>query len=342
MCPTKGKKVANAYVYSYGVSSLTLGEIIEPSGTLLTMDGQHAATTSPVTYDNVAYTIDDVDARHSNKFVCTFADGHVDIMATTPDKLPIRSSLVLWLKADSFTALADGDAVTNWNDFSSKGNHFTAPGTASLPVYKQNVINNGTMPAIRFSVDAAGNGRMQSAGTFTPREVESLTLIAALAPHAATPVYSQMAALFWSNGSNTVDWGTTGGSHSFFWNTSDALTSSPYAQYLGNGFWALANTATGGSYGVGNVNVFAVELNPTAYVGAVARVWTDGKIGDTVSLPAGHEMSTTRMWIGTRWSGGAYHNQLNGDMAEMLMFVPAISDLEQGLVTNYLKKKWTL
>jgi prepilin-type N-terminal cleavage/methylation domain-containing protein/prepilin-type processing-associated H-X9-DG protein len=347
MCPTKGKKVANAYVYSYGVSSLTLGEIIEPSGTLLTMDGQHAATTAsgstPATYDNVAYTLDDLDARHSNKFVCTFADGHVDIMSVTPEKLPVRSSLVLWLKADSFTNLSDGDEISSWNDFSSKGNHFTAASAAGTrPVYKQNVLNNGSMPAIRFNADTAGNGYMQPAGTFIPRQPESMTLVMALAPQAATPVNSQIVAFYHSDGLNTSDWATLGCSM-LIWNAPAAFTSGPASQFLGEGTWAATSYATGGSYGVGNMNVFAMEMNPTAYVGSTLRAWIDGTPSSAGALPAGHKIDMQRVWLGMRWcSCGTYSNPLKGDVAEVLLFSPAISDVEQGLVTNYLRQKWTL
>jgi prepilin-type N-terminal cleavage/methylation domain-containing protein/prepilin-type processing-associated H-X9-DG protein len=79
MCPTKGKKVANAYVYNNQVSGKFLGEIHLPVTTALTTDGQHAATSNPVTYDNVAYTNADLDFRHSNRVVTTYVDGHVQI-----------------------------------------------------------------------------------------------------------------------------------------------------------------------------------------------------------------------------------------------------------------------
>jgi prepilin-type N-terminal cleavage/methylation domain-containing protein/prepilin-type processing-associated H-X9-DG protein len=80
MCPTKGKKVANAYLYSDVLSSKPLGELANPAGQFMTVDGQHAATTTPdVTYDNICYGNNDIDARHSNKAVATFADGHVAI-----------------------------------------------------------------------------------------------------------------------------------------------------------------------------------------------------------------------------------------------------------------------
>jgi prepilin-type N-terminal cleavage/methylation domain-containing protein/prepilin-type processing-associated H-X9-DG protein len=85
MCPTKGKKVANAYVYSYYVGSKALGELSTPSEVVLTGDGQHAATTSPVTYDNILYDANDVDFRHSNRAVFSFLDGHIETAQHLPE-----------------------------------------------------------------------------------------------------------------------------------------------------------------------------------------------------------------------------------------------------------------
>jgi prepilin-type N-terminal cleavage/methylation domain-containing protein/prepilin-type processing-associated H-X9-DG protein len=87
MCPTKGKKVANAYVYNNFIAGKALGELPYPDTTQMLWDGQHAATTSPITYDNVAYTVDDLDFRHSNRTLTAFLDGHVAIQAGGTDRV---------------------------------------------------------------------------------------------------------------------------------------------------------------------------------------------------------------------------------------------------------------
>jgi prepilin-type N-terminal cleavage/methylation domain-containing protein/prepilin-type processing-associated H-X9-DG protein len=84
MCPTKGKKVANAYVYHRLASSMTLGEIESPEAQMLTADGQHSATTTPVSYDNVAYSAFDLDLRHSNRLLASYVDGHVEVTTGLP------------------------------------------------------------------------------------------------------------------------------------------------------------------------------------------------------------------------------------------------------------------
>jgi len=52
----------------------------------------------------------------------------------------------VWLKADSITGLADGDAVNSWSD-SAKGKIFCSFGT--VPIYKANIING--KPVVHFN-----------------------------------------------------------------------------------------------------------------------------------------------------------------------------------------------
>jgi prepilin-type N-terminal cleavage/methylation domain-containing protein/prepilin-type processing-associated H-X9-DG protein len=347
MCPTKGKKVANAYVYAYGVSSVTLGELSDPSGTLLTMDGQHAATTSPVTYDNVAYTVDDLDARHSNKFVCTFADGHVDIMSITPDKLPMRRNLVMQLKADDFTGLSNGDEITTWKDASGKGNHMMCASAAGTrPQYMVGVAKNGAMPAIRLRADVAGTGYLQPASTLNPRTSidNSWTFLAVHAPISSTPTGWADGAVLQNWTTPTGDW--TSGGHLVLYYVS-GLSAAPTV--VANTMWGYKTssscygTATSGTFGVGLFHMYGYEVNPTTYLGIVERVFTDDQIVYTRTLSQEYgDYPFDRYAIGIRIEGSAptYYQPMKGDLTEVLMFTPGISDLERGLVYGYLKKKW--
>jgi prepilin-type N-terminal cleavage/methylation domain-containing protein/prepilin-type processing-associated H-X9-DG protein len=349
MCPTKGKKVANAYVYAYAVSSVTLGELSDPTGTLLTMDGQHAATpasgNTPATYDNVGYTVDDIDARHSNKFVCTFADGHVDIMSTTPDKLPVTRNLVMQLKADIFSGLASGDEITTWQDSSGKANHMTCPSAAGTrPQFMVGVAKNGTMPAIRFRA-GTGTGHLVPAGTLNPRTSinNSWTFLAVHAPTATTPIDGSGITLQnWTT--PTGNW-TTGG-HLVVYNTG-SLTAAPVL--AANTMWgfrsgAYVNAASGsGTFGEGLFHMYGYEINPTSYLGIVERIFCDNAV--TASVTHSQEWGDypfDRFAIGTRIEDATpnYYQPLKGDLTEVLMFTPGISDLERGLVYGYLKKKW--
>jgi len=79
-CPVK--RAQYGYVYNSFVSKKHLAAIKDTLTTVLTADGQHAPTagvsvTQPQTFQNVAYTPDDLAFRHLNEIVISFADGHV-------------------------------------------------------------------------------------------------------------------------------------------------------------------------------------------------------------------------------------------------------------------------
>jgi prepilin-type N-terminal cleavage/methylation domain-containing protein/prepilin-type processing-associated H-X9-DG protein len=81
ICPTKGARVPNAYVYHNLVAGLALGDIATPDTIVLTADGKHTATPAgnqvPATLDNMLYDPSDYDLRHSNGAVASFVDGHI-------------------------------------------------------------------------------------------------------------------------------------------------------------------------------------------------------------------------------------------------------------------------
>jgi prepilin-type N-terminal cleavage/methylation domain-containing protein/prepilin-type processing-associated H-X9-DG protein len=182
MCPTKGKQVANAYVYFCTVSSAPLGEVTAPATQPLTCDGQHSATTGPpATYDNVAYTVDDFDFRHSTKMIASYVDGHVAIVKSAADLLPSSSGLVCRLNAATMIdEYNNGATVTTWRDSSGKGNNFSAVASAGLPTYVTEAANG--YPAIRFTKGFQA-WAYDSVGflinkKFKPRVVDSLTVLA--------------------------------------------------------------------------------------------------------------------------------------------------------------------
>jgi prepilin-type N-terminal cleavage/methylation domain-containing protein/prepilin-type processing-associated H-X9-DG protein len=69
ICPSKGKSTPNGYVYSYSISSKGIGTISDPSATVLTADGASPA--------NILATPANLDYRHSNSLIVSYADGHV-------------------------------------------------------------------------------------------------------------------------------------------------------------------------------------------------------------------------------------------------------------------------
>lgn len=81
-CPDMN--IPNGYVYSNNVAGKSLGEIASVVDEPLTTDGYHkgVTTTTPPTYDNVMYAPGDVQYRHSDSVIISFADGHVAFSKT--------------------------------------------------------------------------------------------------------------------------------------------------------------------------------------------------------------------------------------------------------------------
>jgi prepilin-type N-terminal cleavage/methylation domain-containing protein/prepilin-type processing-associated H-X9-DG protein len=341
MCPTKGKKVANAYVYSYGVSSVTLGEIGDPSEVLLTADGQHAATSTPmVTYDNVAYTPDDLDVRHSNRFVSSFADGHVATLNDPGEMLFVKAGLKLWLKANALVGYGDGERLDSWLDKSGHGNTATpiAQGHPGRPMYKAAMANG--KPAVRFESYWAGGIPMMVSG-FKPNTAESLTFVSAVAPHeAACPVSGN------APGQNSYTSGFIAAN-----SVSSGYVNTPYHQCKGGPTaystytnWGVPATA----WPVGEFQVYGGTFDSSNRM-ASAHVY-DGSSG-TATLNSTTDTNIGPMSIAE--VGLGYHNQpgvgptgswqlFAQDILEVLVFVPKLSDSDRELVERYLRVKYMI
>jgi prepilin-type N-terminal cleavage/methylation domain-containing protein/prepilin-type processing-associated H-X9-DG protein len=84
-CPT-ASRLDNGYLYSNFAAGKALGDtaFTDPTTFFVTADGAHAATapipgTQANTYNNVAYSSADLNARHSDRVIASFLDGHVAI-----------------------------------------------------------------------------------------------------------------------------------------------------------------------------------------------------------------------------------------------------------------------
>ncbi|MHB0935915.1 MAG: type II secretion system protein [Armatimonadota bacterium] len=95
-CPTQGPGV-NGYVYNIYLSGVSLGKVLRPDKTMVTVDGKvdsgvdpdpsdpyspNSITGSPLT--SVCYLPEDADPRHTGKFVASYLDGHSALTITSP------------------------------------------------------------------------------------------------------------------------------------------------------------------------------------------------------------------------------------------------------------------
>jgi prepilin-type processing-associated H-X9-DG protein len=138
-CPTNGPGV-NGYVYNIYLSGVSLGKVIRPERTMIIMDGmQESAVSSDNTapyspnsitnqpLPNICYVSEDADARHNNKFIASYLDGHAAITTEAPpvdvewDSSPANVTITYnGYDADaprtgSTVAVTDVGACLNWN-----------------------------------------------------------------------------------------------------------------------------------------------------------------------------------------------------------------------------------
>jgi hypothetical protein len=86
----------------------------------------------------------------------------------TPSFLP-ADNLAGWYKADAITGLSDGDAVASWVDSSGRGNTLTQSTSGAKPSYETNEVNS--LPIVRFDKDASPGDNLFNAdlgGDFEP------------------------------------------------------------------------------------------------------------------------------------------------------------------------------
>jgi prepilin-type N-terminal cleavage/methylation domain-containing protein/prepilin-type processing-associated H-X9-DG protein len=159
MCPNKGKKFPNAYVYNNQVGSQSLS-FDDPTTKMLTGDGLSATKITKA--KNVCYGSNQLDARHSGKFILSYLDGHAASTDIAPDFLPDveKANLKVWLQARAFQGkLAYGASVTSWVS-TVNGTTVSAKqvGANAVPTFNPLGINN--CPSIHFEKTGTGSAQV--------------------------------------------------------------------------------------------------------------------------------------------------------------------------------------
>jgi prepilin-type N-terminal cleavage/methylation domain-containing protein/prepilin-type processing-associated H-X9-DG protein len=341
MCPTKGKKVANAYVYSTDLSSRSLGDIQDPAGEIMTADGQHAATAAVeqpnwppalATYDNVLYTLDDIDARHSDKFVVSFADGHIGVMSKTPTQMPVKGELVLWLSADSLSGVGDGDTLDGWSDSSGRGNNFTTDGSVNKPTYDASAWNG--KPAVHFYGGTTSAG--MTCASFKPR----------------TAIDDGVTFLFMGRGlgGNTI--GTPYSTNPNYWMGGVYFHLWGGATEAEGNYNMWAGTSWGmpfwfdGSYGWmwgwytpdGDYHTSVLDANSRS---RFQRFFIDGVWRQSANWPyaSTSEVLLTPARMNVEYCTGC-QARIPYQVSEIMLFTPAIADFKRQLVEAFLDQKY--
>jgi prepilin-type N-terminal cleavage/methylation domain-containing protein/prepilin-type processing-associated H-X9-DG protein len=351
MCPTKGKKVANAYVYNAGLSGKSLGDFANPDAQLMTADGQHAATaaTSSIaaTYDNCAYTVDDLDERHSDRIVCTYMDGHVSTIRLpnadepTSVALPVRSGITVWLAADAIEGVADGGSVTTWTDASGRDNHVT------------NNWNGSTLLAPTLDLDGA-NGK--PAVVFTGGTTSAATSCGlgnnAMKPRTASGITALLVVKAAGNFSFPMlhapdpanpgrDMNAATSSVELYCDTAHVYGASTFGNYNPSSYF-MSSVRDTVNYQVFNVSVESPGIASGSVNGSVkmSRKGIYAPRTDTASAPFRETLATERLRLGSRYCCSAFTAHGAYNIAEYVLYTPTLPQLEASMVERYLMAKY--
>jgi prepilin-type N-terminal cleavage/methylation domain-containing protein/prepilin-type processing-associated H-X9-DG protein len=353
MCPTKGKKIANAYVYNAGLSSRALGDFPNPEAQLMTADGQHAATTAAgrisATYDNCAYSVDDLDSRHSGRLLCSYVDGHVAIFKLpnadepTSIQLPVRAGLTLWVKADAIEGIVNNTAINQWKDNSGRGNDLTNYWNIFnlvCPRYYTNVLNG--KPVVRF----ATTGSSMCSNNLKPRYAQSASfLIVFNTPTTGTYVLPIFTGPNADNPNHDANAHSTG--IEMYMSGNNGIMTSAY------GWDATTDPTFPGVMTANTWHAVGVSLREGGVQDAIRNGKVYAKDHTLVNAPSSidwrvknrYQFFLERFRMGVReccWPTYNWVYQAGVDIPEYLLYTPALTTLELSLVEHYLRAKYDL
>jgi hypothetical protein len=238
---------------------------------------------------------------------------------TPAQTLPVTNGLKLWLRAEAGLTTHHSGAVTTWADQSGWGNHAAAPADlAKAPTVECNALNG--KPTVRFGggiryLDVPNSASLSG----LTQDVTILTLVK----------YDDVN----SNGRGSVAKTLGNLPAPFDWYNAESIGGRTVF-YLGNGsqeYFHFVSTATPP---VGAYNVMGFS-------------WRNG-IADQYldDFNNGHAAYTTMpgdgggpLRIGSRADLGT---QLKGNLAELLIYQPALSDADRTAVIEYLRTKYAL
>ena len=242
-------------------------------------------------------------------------------LSSPAQTLPVTAGLQLWLKADAGITTNSSGLVTSWADQSGKGNDAIQTNTAHAPSLVMNSLNG--KPTLRYPGDTryldAANSASIAALT------EDVTILALVLYDDVTGGYRCCVTKTAGNGPAPFDW----------WNNAGSANGAANF-WLGNGSGAGYQDNVGLNpprLGFFNVMTFSWAN------GAVNQYLNDRANGTGTYTPGGPADGGKPLRIGSR---DDLVTQLKGNVAEVLIYQPALSDADRGLVITYLKNKWNL
>jgi len=227
-------------------------------------------------------------------------------------------TMALWLDAaDSTTLTFSGSAITTWRDKSGFGNNATATGSPTLSTAsfggRPTILLDGGSMDLRGSISITGP-------TFT-----------------AFAVYQPNVLLGGTRDQRVVSFASAGNQD---WNSllrttginiqAGAPNSNQITTYRNGTVLAKSDT----------LHVAGVPaIGCSQYTGSTARVFMNAAQGTTLADTSGN-FGISTYGIGNQASGGT--ERLNGNVAEVLVYIASLSTVQRQQIEGYLSDKWGL
>ncbi len=262
----------------------------------------------------VASASDDLDTSQSGLtggVLIALLSPRVSVTATvvpiTPNAI---ANLLLWMKADAITGLADGQTVTTWLDSSGAGHIFTPINT---PLYRTNVRNG--LPALSFQQADAEYMRRAYTAALNPAEF-TVAYVAATTGAAGT---------YRSAVTNRSNSGLTG-----FFSYADA--NDRWSGTVGNTNWNVLNART---------IVFDEWKIITLTMSGDRQILYDmGERYGLKIITSYQPNGTDQFLIGAGNNGTDYY--FEGYIAEVVYIGRGLSDTERAGLECYLSKRYAI
>lgn len=225
-----------------------------------------------------------------------------------------RDTLTLWLKADTGVAMDANNAVSQWDDQSTRANHVAQANGGQQPLLLANGLNG--LPVLQFRDDWLVRLGLSGTNLFTSNAATLFIVQKQLGSDPRT---------------TTLAW-RAGGEQRLY----------VHATYEDNIGFQVGNPNGGGNIGA----VQPSNWDDNWHLLACRRDDTNGVIrvdGVALTPPAFFTANANPDQLGDLVIGSDHFgNTFNGDIAEVMVFNEALSDADRAEVENYLFDKWAV
>lgn len=280
-----------------------------PAGAVLyfTTDGSTPTTNSAV------YTSPFTIRSTTTLKVMAVKDGYQSSSVVTSviaiDRNPgtvARNGLLVWLRADMGVTTSSGK-VTRWEDQSGSGNHATQTVSSQQPNYVPNVASLSGQPTIRFN---SANSTMLQIPDNTGLNPNRVSMIAVIQRSSGTG-YAIIVSKYLANSAGYL---------------MGFMSTTTLYSWMSGGY--SQGTFPTGVYGI-------VE---GIYDQVQNKIYVNGTVSGAISQTGAIVSNTKDMYIGGAYNG----SQFDGDIAEVLVYNRAITDVERQSIEVYLGQKYGL